>query len=194
MVFGSRSRQVAACVRAASLSRSRISNVHRTASSFAASGGGSNNNNSNSSNKMSSIMGSQEGVGGLRAPGKRRNFAHRVRGSLTSKGPIIALYRSILRAHTWLPENQRDIGDAFVKHEFRQHKDASPEFVVGFITQWQEYLEKLTEQIARMPEKNESGGSIGADIPQDVLEEMSDDQRQQLRNLEFETRSLRQKK
>ena len=120
---------------------------------------------------------------------------NKIRGSITSKGPIIALYRSILRAHTWLPETQRDLGDAFVKHEFREHKDASPEVVVAFITEWQHYLEKLTEQIARMPEKKMSGGSLGEDIPEELLGEMSADQRAQLANLEFEAKtSLNNKK
>ena len=40
--------------------------------------------------------------------------------------PTLALYRSILRAHQrHLPDAHREIGDAYVKSEFRLHRGAS---------------------------------------------------------------------
>jgi hypothetical protein len=36
--------------------------------------------------------------------------------------PPLALYRRILRAHRGLPAEQRVLGDAYVKEEFRRHR------------------------------------------------------------------------
>ena len=44
----------------------------------------------------------------------------------TSAFPTLSLYRRILRAHqTVLPPAHRELGDAYVKEEFRLHRGAS---------------------------------------------------------------------
>jgi hypothetical protein len=37
--------------------------------------------------------------------------------------PPLALYRRVLRAHRLLPAEQRVLGDAYVKEEFRRHRE-----------------------------------------------------------------------
>lgn len=59
--------------------------------------------------------------------------------------PPLRLYRAILRAHaTKLPVELRPLGDQYVKTEFRAHqKIDNPLHIVGFLTQWQDYLKSI---------------------------------------------------
>ncbi|KAL9113952.1 MAG: hypothetical protein Q9227_002086 [Pyrenula ochraceoflavens] len=58
--------------------------------------------------------------------------------------PPIPLYRRILRTHRRLPLDQRVFGDTYVKAEFRRHRDIeNPLHVIGFLTEWQLYAQKL---------------------------------------------------
>lgn len=59
--------------------------------------------------------------------------------------PPLQLYRRILRAHAkQLPPDMRYLGDLYVKAEFKLHKDTdNPLYIVGFLTQWQDYLRQL---------------------------------------------------
>ncbi|KAF9348915.1 acetate non-utilizing protein 9 [Mortierella sp. AD094] len=59
--------------------------------------------------------------------------------------PPLTLYRQILRAHrVHLPPQFRILGDGYVKAEFHRHKDVeNPLYIVGFLEQWQEYLNHI---------------------------------------------------
>ncbi|KAF9169794.1 acetate non-utilizing protein 9 [Mortierella sp. AD011] len=59
--------------------------------------------------------------------------------------PPLSLYRQILRAHrVHLPPQFRILGDGYVKAEFHRHKDVdNPLYIVGFLEQWQEYLNHI---------------------------------------------------
>lgn len=62
--------------------------------------------------------------------------------------PPLPLYTRILRSHRSLPIEMRSLGDAYVKDEFRKHRDVeNPLQIVGFLTQWKLYLEGLETQI-----------------------------------------------
>ena len=59
----------------------------------------------------------------------------------------LTLYRSILRLHRQkLPASMRALGDAYVKHEFRAHADAKPEFLGSFFAEWDTYAAALAKQ------------------------------------------------
>ncbi|KAH3672924.1 hypothetical protein WICMUC_003978 [Wickerhamomyces mucosus] len=59
--------------------------------------------------------------------------------------PPLALYRRILRAHKLLPSAQKELGDLYVKEEFKAHKSTdNPLYIVGFLTSWQEYLSMIS--------------------------------------------------
>ncbi|KAI8384765.1 uncharacterized protein BYT42DRAFT_512498 [Radiomyces spectabilis] len=61
----------------------------------------------------------------------------------------LQLYREILRTHRCLPAAMRDMGDDYVKAEFRRHKSIdNPAHIVGFVSQWQDYLDLLKAQTA----------------------------------------------
>eukprot|EP00941_MAST-03F_sp_MAST-3F-sp1_P001233 g1233.t1 len=98
------------------------------------------------------------------------------------------LLRAILRAHRHLSPKQRELGDRYVKDEFRAHRNAKPEFIPVFISQWTEYLEMLKKQHAQ----RESGNldHIGAHLSPDEVRGLNDEQREQLRKLEEATRNL----
>jgi len=53
---------------------------------------------------------------------------HRVR--------VRALYKAILRLHKGMPLELQEIGDKYVKEEFKRHKDAEAPFVVVFMKEW----------------------------------------------------------
>lgn len=97
-------------------------------------------------------------------------------------GPL-ELYRAILRSHRKLPNFQRDLGDKYVKAEFRLHRTMdNPVQIIGFLTEWQKYLmfvNKSTDQDWKQYKIDEA-----------TLEKMTDDQIHQLYGLLNETKVL----
>ena len=59
--------------------------------------------------------------------------------------PPIALYRRLLRSHRkFLGPEERVLGDAYVKSEFRAHKNVeNPIHIVGFLKEWQMYAQSV---------------------------------------------------
>ncbi|CAR29033.1 hypothetical protein ZYGR_0W00610 [Zygosaccharomyces rouxii] len=95
--------------------------------------------------------------------------------------PPIHLYRRILREHRNLPALQRELGDQYVKNEFRLHRSAeNPLHIVGFLTSWQDYLRMITK-----------GDWIDEAMSSEVLQKLSSDQVVQLYELMKETQQFR---
>ncbi|CAI7675854.1 unnamed protein product [Penicillium pancosmium] len=58
--------------------------------------------------------------------------------------PPLQLYRRLLRVHRKLDPEMRVLGDSYVKKEFRAHRTAeNPLHIIGFLTEWQLYAQKL---------------------------------------------------
>lgn len=97
--------------------------------------------------------------------------------------PPLKLYRSILRAHkNKLPPMLRGLGDEYVRSEFKAHKSTdNPLHIIGFLTQWQEYLHLITGEKWMEETLNKSD-----------LEKMSPDQICQLHELMQETKRVGQ--
>ncbi|KAM9908497.1 hypothetical protein OXX80_002863 [Metschnikowia pulcherrima] len=95
--------------------------------------------------------------------------------------PPLALYRAILRAHVHkLPTELRYLGDEYVKAEFKAHKSTeNPLYIVGFLTQWQDYLRNL-----------DGGKWAEGKLTSQQLENMSPEQVGQLYELMQETQRL----
>lgn len=98
--------------------------------------------------------------------------------------PLLAplqLYRAILRAHVnKLPIELRSLGDEYVKAEFKAHqKIDNPLHIVGFLTQWQDYLKSL-----------DGGLWKEGKLSQEDLEKMSPEQVGQLYELMQETKKI----
>ncbi|GME89612.1 hypothetical protein B5S28_g502 [[Candida] boidinii] len=98
--------------------------------------------------------------------------------------PPLVLYREILRAHRFLPKDQRILGDAYVKAEFKAHQNIdNPLHIVGFLTSWQDYL-KLINKVNNQEELR------SYTISSDQLSKMSDEQVGQLYELMKEAKNL----
>jgi Complex1_LYR-like len=116
--------------------------------------------------------------------------------------PATSLYRSILRAHKrYLPQKMKELGDTYVKSEFRLHKGAQPEQARQFLDAWQSYLSQ-TVSAGRAREAASIGSldttnkvhestametrlfQFGADLPSDV--DLSEDRAAQLLKLKAE--------
>ncbi|PKC12800.1 ACN9-domain-containing protein, partial [Rhizophagus irregularis] len=100
--------------------------------------------------------------------------------------PPLILYRQILRTHRLLPLSLRSLGDDYVKAEFRRHKDvANPIQIVGFIDQWQVYLDKLKIQTNASKLQPENI-TYGKKFDSNILEKFSEQQLGQLHVLRNE--------
>ncbi|KAF9108662.1 acetate non-utilizing protein 9 [Mortierella sp. AM989] len=84
--------------------------------------------------------------------------------------PPLTLYRQILRAHrVHLPPQFRILGDSYVKAEFHRHKDVdNPLYIVGFLEQWQDYLNHILSSSPKAQQSQQkeassiSGSAAGA--------------------------------
>lgn len=95
--------------------------------------------------------------------------------------PPLQLYRRILREHKNLPSLQRELGDQYVKSEFKLHRETSnPLYIVGFLASWQDYLHVITK-----------GDWEEGTLSSEVLEKMSPEQVGQLYELMKETENFR---
>ncbi|KAF7845948.1 hypothetical protein BT93_L5835 [Corymbia citriodora subsp. variegata] len=96
--------------------------------------------------------------------------------------PPIPLYRRLFRAHRkFLPiKEMRVLGDEYIKKEFRAHRDVdNPVHIVGFLTEWQLYAQKL-----------EGDSWRGESIDKQKIDKMSDEQIAQMYEL---MKSIREK-
>jgi len=92
-----------------------------------------------------------------------------------------ALYRRILRAHRLkLPFHLRELGDRYVKDEFRKHAAADARWLRGFAASWEEYAVTLERQSAAAAE------GIGRALEPEQVRGLSDEQKNQLAALRYE--------
>ena len=75
-----------------------------------------------------------------------------------------------------LPSAMRDVGDAVLKSEWRQHRRANPRYLEGFYECWLDYL----RNVLTAPD-----GEFGADIHRPD-EKLSEDQLRMLQRLKDE--------
>ena len=95
--------------------------------------------------------------------------------------PPLALYRRIMRAHQQLPLPQRELGNMYVREEFKAHKTTdNPLYIVGFLTSWQDYLHQITDS-----------KWMEGSLTKTQLEKMSPDQVNQLYELMKEAQRVR---
>ena len=97
------------------------------------------------------------------------------------KNKVLRLYRSLLRLHSkcGLSPEMKQMGDAYVKSEFRQHKSVTnPNQIQQFVKEWELYQEQMKRQ----------SGRYGQDLPSDM--EFTDEQKNQLEKLRQEARTV----
>ncbi|KAF9321596.1 acetate non-utilizing protein 9 [Podila horticola] len=91
--------------------------------------------------------------------------------------PPLTLYRQILRAHrVHLPSQFRILGDGYVKAEFHRHKDVdNPLYIVGFLEQWQEYLDHVVSSSPKQQEQKQQSHSVSSTVSQASAPASTDD-------------------
>jgi hypothetical protein len=67
------------------------------------------------------------------------------------------------------------------REEFRRHRNANEQFLVGFEREWRSYVDTL---------RGQAPAEVGEDLPTDVLLAMTDEQRAQLHKLKGQTGAL----
>jgi hypothetical protein len=112
----------------------------------------------------------------------------------------LLLYRSLLRTHKkYLPAEMRELGNSYIKNEFKLHKTARPDETEQFFVEWEKYREQILVT-ARAQESRSSGlldessgkageggakvFDFGMDLPSGA--ELSSEQREQLKKLKEE--------
>ena len=91
----------------------------------------------------------------------------------------LRLYRALLRSHrAVLPVVMRDLGDSYVREEFKRHKSAQPQHLNAFFREWLGYLTQMNSQ---------GQGSYGAHLPEEYLSTLSTEQKQMIDQLRKET-------
>ncbi|KAF0985102.1 hypothetical protein FDP41_000141 [Naegleria fowleri] len=101
------------------------------------------------------------------------------------KYTCLSLYRQILKQHTKkLVPQQRFLGDAYVKQEFKLNKTGDEQYARPFVEEWIQYYKILAEA--------ESPGDIGQEFPHEEYETMSKEQQEQFLKLKEETEKVRE--
>lgn len=119
----------------------------------------------------------------MKQTAKQMLKAHRPQARRAHKPllPPLQLYRRILREHKSLPQLQRELGDQYVKNEFKLHKSTdNPLYIVGFLASWQDYLHMISR-----------GQWEEGTMSSELLEKMSPEQITQLYELMKETEQIK---
>lgn len=112
-----------------------------------------------------------------------------------SRQRALTLYRNILRAHREkLPYHLRELGDTYVREEFKRHKKADAKWLQSFFTEWDKYLIMIQQQTnlssLSSVDAQSSSSTIGSDLPASTVQRMTDEQKQQLNQLRNEAQNL----
>lgn len=99
----------------------------------------------------------------------------------------LSLFRQVLRMHQRkLPQLARDLGDRYVRQEFRAIGSADKQPTVdqetAFMAEWRDYISHLAIEADLL--------GVGRDLSDDVVESLSDEQRLQLQKLHDHTKSM----
>ncbi|CAM9790436.1 unnamed protein product [Ascophyllum nodosum] len=90
----------------------------------------------------------------------------------------LRLYKDILRQHRYsLPRRHRELGDRYVRSEFKAHKEATGEQVDQFMHGWQSYLDQLRDQ----------SKGVGRSLSEEDAANLNVEQREQLFRLKQQT-------
>ncbi|XP_073839033.1 succinate dehydrogenase assembly factor 3 [Musca autumnalis] len=90
------------------------------------------------------------------------------------------LYKTILRLHRGLPSELKDLGDKYVKDEFRRHLKCNPMEAQLFMTEWAKYAVTISKQLGI---RGKPLGTLGDDLDEETVEMLKDDQVVQLYEL-----------
>uniref|UniRef100_A0A182VSS5 Succinate dehydrogenase assembly factor 3 n=1 Tax=Anopheles minimus TaxID=112268 RepID=A0A182VSS5_9DIPT len=95
---------------------------------------------------------------------------------------VRVLYKTILRLHRGLPEALQELGNTYVKDEFKRHKNCSSTESQKFMGEWAGYAINLAQQLG-LRGKPGPVGMIGEDLTDNQLNHFRDEQIAQLYEL-----------
>merc|ERR1712065_21573 len=91
----------------------------------------------------------------------------------------LLLYRSIRRLHRQLPKDLKDLGDLYVREEFRAILNTTNENQINsFFKQWENYQETLIAQQKQNQVSN--ANKYGVSLNDNQLDSLSNEQKDQL--------------
>ncbi len=123
-----------------------------------------------------------------------------VSAALAQRSFSLRLYKAILVAHrSVLPPVMRDLGDSYLREEWKKHKTAAPQHLRPFFEQWMNYLEFLKSQqqsnlasvkkILDSPTVESLNFAFGRPLEEETIATLSEEQKAQLNQLKQETLS-----
>lgn len=90
------------------------------------------------------------------------------------------LYRRILKVHkVKLPEDMRELGNKFVRNEFKQHLKSEKKFQEVFKSKWSSYLRQL--------ESAPLASQLGKNLEDNEVNALTDDQKKKLEEMRIST-------
>lgn len=110
--------------------------------------------------------------------------------ALAQRSFSLRLYKALLRSHKiCLPVLMRELGDSYVREEFKRHKNASPEYLQSFFEQWLNYLQQMKQLHTNNHNNNNqiNINKIGNNLSPKQLQWLNNEQLQQLYQLKLET-------
>lgn len=84
----------------------------------------------------------------------------------------------------------KEIGDKYVKEEFRQHKEASPEFVEQFLREWKQYASTLEKQANVDIGTDDDMPVFGRHMTKEEWDGLSQEQKHQLAQVQAESKNM----
>ncbi|XP_035174370.1 succinate dehydrogenase assembly factor 3, mitochondrial [Oxyura jamaicensis] len=93
------------------------------------------------------------------------------------------LYRRLLRLHRALPPALRELGDRYVREEFRKHKAAGPAEAQRFLREWENYAALIRQQINEDKQNSREKTVFGIQLTEEKLNDFRDEQIGQLKEL-----------
>ncbi|XP_011501374.1 PREDICTED: succinate dehydrogenase assembly factor 3, mitochondrial [Ceratosolen solmsi marchali] len=94
---------------------------------------------------------------------------------------VSRLYKMILRLHRSLPKDIKELGDVYVKSEFKRHKKCNSYEADVFIKEWMDYALSLSDQLNIRNSLNAK--SLGKSLKKEDFEILRDEQIYQLYEL-----------
>ncbi|NWU81095.1 SDHF3 factor, partial [Onychorhynchus coronatus] len=109
---------------------------------------------------------------------------------MAAPGAARRLYRRILQLHRALPPALRDLGDRYVKEEFRRHRAAGPAEAQRFLREWEasarrpaNYAALIQQQINEDKQNLREKTVYGIQLTEEKLNDFRDEQIGQLKEL-----------
>ncbi|CDS42283.1 protein ACN9 mitochondrial [Echinococcus multilocularis] len=116
---------------------------------------------------------------------------------MTHPQRVRLLYKMILRTHKALPPELRELGDRYVREEFKRHKNCDSSYVGPFMMEWTRYLVDLNKQIRSAMKVGDEAGlkhkaEYGTHLREEDLDMFSEYQLKQLLTLADELHGVSQ--